>query len=295
MAEALRSPAHPAPIVGLDRIVTLVDGLDHPEGVAYGPDGYLYAGGEAGQIYRISLAGQVEQIASTGGFILGLALDAQQNVYACDSERRQVVHLSQAGQIRVLSAGTPQTPLRNPNFPAFDSQGHLYVTDSGDWLRDNGRILCIDPDGRTTVASESAHRFPNGLALSASGRWLYVAESTWPGVSRLAVGVDGTLGAWEEVVTLPGTVPDGLAFDSAGNLYISCYRPDRIYRLSPQGVLDIWADDPAGTALAAPTNLAFAGPELNQLVVANLGRWHLAAIAVETPGLPVSRPHVGGA
>ena len=31
-------------------------GLDHPECIAWGCDGYAYAGGEAGQIYRIDLA-----------------------------------------------------------------------------------------------------------------------------------------------------------------------------------------------------------------------------------------------
>ena len=31
-------------------------GLDHPECITWGCDGYAYAGGEAGQIYRIDLA-----------------------------------------------------------------------------------------------------------------------------------------------------------------------------------------------------------------------------------------------
>ncbi len=31
------------------------NGLDHPECIAWGCDGYAYAGGEAGQFYRIDL------------------------------------------------------------------------------------------------------------------------------------------------------------------------------------------------------------------------------------------------
>jgi len=56
--------------------------LDHPEAVAWGPDGRIYAGGEDGQLYRLGLEDRsCEQVARVaGGFILGLAHDAAGNV-----------------------------------------------------------------------------------------------------------------------------------------------------------------------------------------------------------------------
>jgi uncharacterized protein YjiK len=39
--------------LALSQLRSLANGLDHPEGVALGPDEMLYAGGEAGQVYRI--------------------------------------------------------------------------------------------------------------------------------------------------------------------------------------------------------------------------------------------------
>ena len=42
------------PLINLKHAETFVEGLDHPEGVALGPDGNIYAGGEAGQVYRIN-------------------------------------------------------------------------------------------------------------------------------------------------------------------------------------------------------------------------------------------------
>ena len=42
--------------------------LDHPECVAWGPDKKIYAGGEAGQVYRFSLADkEYDQFATVKG------------------------------------------------------------------------------------------------------------------------------------------------------------------------------------------------------------------------------------
>ncbi len=41
------------PLRALSDFRTWANGLDHPEGVAVGPDGMIYAGGESGQVYRI--------------------------------------------------------------------------------------------------------------------------------------------------------------------------------------------------------------------------------------------------
>jgi len=84
------------PMMSLNQFGFWVEGLDHPECVVCGPDGTTYAGGEAGQIYRTGPEGKVEQIGSTGGFVLGICLDAARNVYACDLAKHEV--------FRVISA-----------------------------------------------------------------------------------------------------------------------------------------------------------------------------------------------
>ena len=69
----------------VSEVRNFVSGLDHPEGVAVGRDGALYAGGEAGQVYRISPEGaEVKTLGNTGGFCLGITLDKEQNLYICD-------------------------------------------------------------------------------------------------------------------------------------------------------------------------------------------------------------------
>ena len=49
------------------QVSVFVEGLDHPEGIAWGLDGHAYAGGEAGQVYRIDVERrEVVQFADTG-------------------------------------------------------------------------------------------------------------------------------------------------------------------------------------------------------------------------------------
>lgn len=273
-------------------VTALAIGLDHPEGVAWHPDGHLLAGGEAGQLYRISVAdqdvGEVESFATTEGFCLGIALDGDGHAFVCDMGRQEVVVADAGGEVRTYAAGTSAQPMRTPNFPVFTSSGHLFVSDSGAWGSDDGLIWVVEPGGRAcAIASAEPSGFPNGLAIDPTGEFLYVVESSRANVSRLPI-LGATLGPRELVVELPDSVPDGIAFASDGTLLIGCYRPDRIYVYD--GALHVVADDATGMQLSAPTNLCFFGPRLERLVVANLAGWHLAEVETGLRGAELPRP-----
>ena len=93
------------------QVSVFVEGLDHPEGIAWGPDGYAYAGGEAGQLYRIDVdKKQITQFADTGGFILGMAHDSAGNIYACDAANHCVQKITPDGAVTQYSAGTSEAP-----------------------------------------------------------------------------------------------------------------------------------------------------------------------------------------
>jgi gluconolactonase len=184
------------------------------------------------------------------------------------------------------SARRVQNGLRYPNFPAFAPDGTLYVSDSGSWGGDDGRVFRISADGELDVFSTELTHFPNGCAVSADGRYLWIVESYRPTVNRF----DLSTGELEEVARLDGTVPDGVAFTADGGILVACYRPDRIVHLDAAGAVEIVAEDPQGTLLAAPTNVAFAGAKLDRLVCANLGRWHLALVDSGLRGAPLHYP-----
>lgn len=271
-------------------VSVLAAGLDHPEGVAWDPRGWLVAGGEAGQIYRVQLDGTTSQYAETGGFCLGIALDAAGTAFVCDMVRQAVLAVTTSGEVSVYCAATTSGPLRVPNFPVFDDDGRLWVSDSGSWGSSDGSIAVIEPDGEAVVATDRVGQFTNGLAISPDGDWLYAVESARPGVTRLRLN-GPTLGHPEVVVELAGTVPDGLAFGADGTLLISCYRPDVILHWDGTELTTLY-EDPTAMTVAAPTNTAFFGNDLHRLATANLHGSFLTEIPVSFPGAALRRPEL---
>ncbi len=275
-----------ANLVGSIRV--LVDGLDHPEGVAYDhASGVLYAGGEAGQLYAIDVAeGSHREVARTPGFVLGLAVDGRGRVVICDSADAAVWVLD-GSQLTHLFGEAENRKLMMPNYPAFGPDGTLYISDSGAWNQDVGALIAVSPDGSAHVFDTSLNRFPNGCAVTPDGDELWVIQSEGEDVSRFDLRAGGKP---EKVIEIPGTVPDGIAFTEDGGAVISCYRPDRIYYLDPDGSLHLLAEDPQGTLLAAPTNICFIGEGRSELISANLGRWHLTILETELTGVVPHAP-----
>ena len=280
------------PGVELSSFGTVASGLDHPECVTVGPDGLLYAGGEAGQVYRIGLGGEVEELASTGGFVYGVTLDGAGDVYACDFGNAAVFRTSGDGKVSRHSTGTADRPMRVPNFAAFDDAGNLYVTDSGEWGRDDGLVYRVTRGGETSVWAERTPRFPNGCCLSADGGALLVVESRGRSIVRVPIRDDGSAGEPAPVVDLSGSQPDGIALAEDGTMFVGCYRPDRLYRISPGGAVDVFAEDPDGVVLNQPANVAFFGDGLGRLAVSSLGGWNLSAVDAGTRGLPLRYPEI---
>jgi gluconolactonase len=200
------------------------------------------------------------------------------------------MRIDRDAHISVYSNGTPDRKMKTPNYAVFDRTGNLYVSDSGGWHENDGCLFFVSPDGQTRIISAQTTAFPNGMALSPDGSYLYVVLSNLPGIVKLPVEKDGAVGLPQPVVELPGSVPDGLAFDQEFSLYISCYTPDLIYQLSANGELAVLVEDRERTAMVSPTNIAFADAELSTLVTSNLCGWHLNKIKMQVPGAPLHYP-----
>jgi gluconolactonase len=274
--------------IAIDQFETYADGLDHPEDLAFDSEGVLWAGGEAGQVYRIPEKGRVETLTNVGGFCLGLAFSAADELYICNSQLACLIKVERNGRSSLFADSAEGHKLKLPNYGVFDSAGNLFVSDSGDWTRSSGCIVRFDRRGQGKVFLRGPLPFPNGLALSADERFLFVAQSHTDDVLRVEVREDGSAGDREIYAAGLERIPDGLAFDVAGNLYVSCYASDNIFRVSPEREVTLLAYDRAGTTLARPTNIAIGGPAGDELFVANLGRWHINRTKLGVKGQPLA-------
>lgn len=253
--------------------------LSHPEGVAIGPDGWIWTGTQDGAILRISPDGSdMQPVASTDGFALGLAFDSDKALFICDLKHAAVFRLDLETQ--ELKRFTAQG-IKIPNFPLVDRQhGRLLVSDShasgtsgpGIWAYDLGT-----GDGALWYSDDL--NFANGLAMRPGDNAVFVCETFAPAITRIAINPDGSAGqATTFAANLPG-LPDGITFDEQGNLVVGCYEPSRVLRTTPDGSrVDVLIEDATAHVFCHPTNIAFSK---KRLYTANLGRWHITQVAMD--------------
>jgi gluconolactonase len=260
------------PEIPIARFEVFAGGLDHPECCAFDRDGNLWAGGEAGQIYRIDPTGQAEVVTNLGGFCSGLALSPDDcELFVCVTGVG-IVRVAKSGEHRVFATHAADHKIVAANFLLFDRSGRIYVTDSGQWMKRNGFVLRLDPDGRGEALAGPLG-YANGLALDAEGRQLFMVESDSDSVIQFEIDSDDRFikqGVYADQV---GRFPDGLALDVQGNLYVCCYASDEIWRISSDGTKTLLAHDRWGILLGRPTNLTFGGEKFDEVYVANLGRY----------------------
>lgn len=279
-------------LLSLDMVDRFGSGLHQAEGVVIDKDNNVYGGGRDGVLRRVSPDGTVTEIARVEGSVPnGITLDRQGNIVFCDLGKKAVMRCSPEGQVSLLADRAGDLRLNFPNFASYDADGNLYVSNSTskhDYPHveeelqtpaPHGQLVRLRPDGRGEIVATGLY-LANGTAIAPDESAVYVLESTRFDCVRITIKKDGTFGKPEIYAKdFPG-VPDGMACDVQGNLYVTIparvengrFRPaNMILKIDPTGFVVTVLDDPKGETMRAPTNCAFGGPGLQDLYIANLG------------------------
>jgi gluconolactonase len=286
--------------LSFDHVTIAATGFKGPEGVTVDREGNVYGGGTDGVIRKLSPDGKVTEFARTGGRPAGMAFDRQGNLFVCDVGKAGVLKVSLSGAVSLFAdqAGTMRLPL--PNFPVFDAEGNLYVSNSTDHVLTDiaqvmeeirnpvpkGTLARFRPDGRGEVVATGLY-FANGIAIDPKEEAVYVLQSTQNNCVRVTMHKDGTHGKPEVFGENLGGLPDGMAFDAGGYMIVTLPMINRLVVLDPNGKLSILLDDPEGKKTQGPTNCAFGGPNFDDLYIAHLEADHVAKVHLGRKGHPL--------
>ncbi|HZY61746.1 MAG TPA: gluconolaconase [Edaphobacter sp.] len=174
-----RGQSTPVSIFRIQRdfqMTPFVRDLLNPTGLAFSPDGQLFASSRAeGTVYRISPSGAISTYAEGMGIATGIAFDRDGNLFVGD--RSGTIFKIAPGDAHGLSGEIFVYATLEPSIAAyhlaFNDEGVLFV--SGPTTSSNQAIHAIDRDGNTTVFYQGLGR-AQGMAFDAEGN-LYVAAS----------------------------------------------------------------------------------------------------------------------
>ena len=158
---------------------------------------------------------------------------------------------------RAVLARSPQEGSRF-NDGGVDPRGRFLI--GGMALDDSEgtqRLLRLDGDRLTVIDDDLT--LSNGLAWSPAGDRFYSIDSV-PGVVHVRDYPDGPRG---DLLRITDATPDGMCVDAAGNLWIALHGGGRVECHAPDGGLLAVVDVDA----PQPTSVAFAGPDLDVLVI----------------------------
>lgn len=209
------------------------------------------------------------------------------------------------GERIVLVDSIDGKPLGKVNYVLEDSKGKIYLTvstnkdkwiDSINTYTDDGYIAVIE-NGIIRIIMDNL-KFPNEIRFDKNEEFLYLAETCGQVIKRFKLNKNGNIINTE--IFGPSNLgdagfPDGIAFDTQGNLWGTLAAAEKIFCITPEGDIFTVFDDgcesyrkliqaafEAGTidesillghlSTIAPlmTSIAFGGDELNTIYVGSV-------------------------
>lgn len=264
----------------------VASGFVFTEGPLWHPDGFFYfTDVRASKLYRMVLGQKPELVRTTAGGN-GTTFDLQGRLINCEGDGRRVTRTEADGKVSILVDSVEGRRLNRPNDVICRSDGTLFFTDPSIRVpvkeRDagEGAIYRITPDGQ--VHHVCWCEYPNGLALSADERTLYVANTRWSAfIHAIELNADGDMVRRRIFADMSSDVkegvPDGMKLDTAGRIF--CTGPDGVWVYAPDGRLIGLIKTPEVCA-----NVAFGGPDLRTLLLTASNSVY--TLRTNTPGLP---------
>jgi sugar lactone lactonase YvrE len=238
------------PMINLDDVTFVGDGLTRPECVLATASGDIFAADWRGGVSHLRPDGnQVLYLGKSSDLAEGprpngIALEPDGSFLFAHLgiDVGGVWRLDRNGQIRPVLTQVDGNVIPPSNFVIRDRLGRLWVTVSTrlsprslDYRSkaSSGFVILADESGARIVADGLG--FANECLVDPTGKWLYVNETYVRCLSRFPLHADGSLGPKEMVAEFGvGQFPDGMAFDAEIQLWIACIVSNQLLRVDPR-------------------------------------------------------------
>jgi sugar lactone lactonase YvrE len=212
----------------------LAEGIYFGEGPRWREGRLWFSDFYAHAVKSVSLAGDVRIEFEIDDRPSGLGWMPDGAMLIVSMTRRQVLRRSADGAIAV-HADLNGIADFHCNDMVVDSRGRAYVGNFGfdldaeiiargvpSVLADHptARLACVAPDGSITVAASDMH-FPNGPVITPDGKTLIIGETLGAALTAFDIAADGTLSNRRVWASTAPRVPDGIALDAAGAIWIA--------------------------------------------------------------------------
>ncbi len=248
----------------LVEVQILLDLPHYTEGPARDKNGSLFFTDLAGHAIWI-LDGDLTKKWASGKRPNGQIILEDGSHLVCDSEEACILHYSRNAEvIGNYGRGTIEgLAVRCPNDLCLHPQKGFYFTDS---VRQTGAVFFVGWDGTQRIVAQDID-FANGISLSHDQHTLYVAESyqnrilcftlDGPGICTTRPRVFGELPTHPDG-KITDNLPDGIAIDEDGRVWIAHYGMQAVHVLSPNGKMIASYN----TTMPLTSNLCFSGLDL---------------------------------
>jgi gluconolactonase len=259
------------------------------EGPVFDAAGNLYVTDiPFGRIFRIDPRGEWEQVAEWAGEPNGTKFLNERELLITDYRNGLMVCEIASGAVRPFLERRNSERFKGVNDLTFDSRGNLYFTDQGQTgLHDpTGRLYRLRPSGELDLLLANVPS-PNGVALSADERVLYLGVTRANQVWRVPLLPDGSVAKVSAFFTSYGpSGPDGLAVDQCGRVIVANPGLGVAWVLNPKAEPVLVLRSCAGASL---TNVAYGGPERKTLYCTESISGSVLRVELDAPGLSLHR------